>query len=175
MKTNDSAVNLQTSSSSVEESLAWIDGFLLPTLANLLFLFMVLGLGAGSAFGSVRWETLQAIHWVENPHDSARIGACGERGPYQFTFATWRMHTQKPFAFAMERSEADFVAVSHYEWIKRGLERHGIESSPYNIALAWNAGLAQVVRGCAPGVAHRYAGQVHNLVVDLQRRLASTR
>ena len=140
-----------------------------------LILLVSLAIGGAVAFGSERWETLQAIHWVENPYNSTRAGPRGELGPYQFRPATWRMYTKKPFALAVQREAADDVAVRHYEWIKRGLESNGIEATPYNIALAWNAGLDQVVNGRAPASAYEYAAQVTNLVENLKaRELASS-
>lgn len=111
-----------------------------------------------------RTETLQAIHVVENPRNSKRPGKFGELGPYQFRPATWRMHTKLPFARALDREAADEVAVRHYEWLRRGLIRNGLEASPYNIGLAWNAGLSAVVRQRAPANAHNYAERVSNLV-----------
>ena len=141
-----------------------------------VILFLVaLAIGSGAAFASERWETLQAINWVENPHNSTKVGPRGELGPYQFRPSTWRMHTKKPFARAVERQAADDVAVRHYEWLKRGLESNGIEATPYNIALAWNAGLDQVVNGRAPAAAYEYASQVNNLVAHLKgRQLANS-
>jgi len=138
-----------------------------------ILLLVALAIGGGAAFASERWETLQAINWVENPRNSTRVGPRGELGPYQFRPSTWRMHTKKPFALAVERQAADDVAVRHYEWLKRGLEGNGIEATPYNIALAWNAGLDRVVNGRAPAAAYEYASQVNNLVAHLKGRLAS--
>jgi len=139
-----------------------------------LLLLVALALACASAWASERWETLQAINWVENPRNSTRVGPHGELGPYQFRLSTWRMHTRKPFALAVQREEADAVAVKHYEWLKRGLETEGIQPTPYNIALAWNAGLDQVVSGRVPAAAYGYAEQVNNLVAGLRARLAST-
>jgi hypothetical protein len=135
-----------------------------------ILLLAALAIGGGAAFASERWETLQAINWVENPRNSTKVGPRGELGPYQFRPATWRMHTKKPFALAVERQAADDVAVRHYEWLKRGLESNGIDATPYNIALAWNAGLDRVVNGRAPAAAYEYASQVNNLVADLKGR-----
>jgi len=135
-----------------------------------LILLVAVAIGGAAAFGSERWETLQAINWVENPHNSTRVGPHGELGPYQFRPATWRMYTKRPFALAVQREAADEVAVRHYEWIRRGLQSNGIEATPYNIALAWNAGLDQVVNGRAPAAAYEYASQVTNLVENLRTR-----
>ncbi|MDD2763383.1 MAG: hypothetical protein PHE83_05350 [Opitutaceae bacterium] len=137
-------------------------------------LLAALALGGGSALASERWETLQAINWVENPHNSLKAGPCGELGPYQFRSSTWFMHTKKPFALAVQREHADDVAIRHYEWIKRGLERNRIAATPYNIALTWNAGLDRVINDRVPASAYQYAAQVNNLVAHLKGQLASS-
>src|SRR6188768_2472999 len=111
-----------------------------------------------------RWETLRAINWVENPTNHTRVGKFGEMGPYQFRSGTWRMHTRRPFSQAIQREAADEVAVLHYEWIKDNLERAGVDASPFNIAMAWNSGVNNVIRGRAPSVSYNYAQRVVNLV-----------
>ncbi len=138
-----------------------------------LLLVLTLAMTGLTAFASQRWATLQAINWVENPRNSTRVGPRGELGPYQFRIGTWRMYTRKPFAQAVQREASDEVAVKHYEWLKRGLVSGGIEPTPFNIALAWNAGLDQVVNGRAPASAYTYAAQVNNLVAQLDQKLAS--
>lgn len=112
---------------------------------------------------SERWDTLEAIHWIENPQNTQRPGPCGELGAYQFREMTWRMHTTVPFAQATVRSASDEVAIRHYEWIKSGLTRAGMEATPYNIALVWNGGLAAVVRGTVRPVTRDYAERVKNI------------
>jgi len=143
-------------------------------LQRTLLLLVTLAVANAPAWASERWETLQAINWVENPRNSTRVGPHGELGPYQFRYSTWRMYTKKPFALAVQREEADVVAVRHYEWIKRGLETNGIAATPYNIALAWNAGLDQVVNRHVPPSSYNYAQQVNNLVVRLKSQVASS-
>ena len=127
-------------------------------------------LGAGAALGflasahaSVRWATLEAIHQLENPRNSARPGPCGELGAYQFRAMTWQMYTTTPFERALDRAASDVVAVKHYEWIKAGLERAGVPATPYFIGLAWNGGLAAALNGRAPRAARDYAERVANL------------
>ncbi|HEU5080257.1 MAG TPA: hypothetical protein VFT72_13685 [Opitutaceae bacterium] len=119
---------------------------------------------------SDRWETLQAIHMVENPTNSTRVGRAGELGPYQFRPATWRMHTKKPFHLAADRAEADKVAVKHYEWIKRNLERAGVQATSFRIALAWNAGLDAALQDRAPRSSRHYAARVQAIAEDLQKQ-----
>ena len=70
-----------------------------------------------------RAETLEAIHRVENPRDSTKPGRYGELGAYQFRRGTWKMHTKVPFERALDRVESEEVALRHYEWLRRGLER----------------------------------------------------
>jgi hypothetical protein len=115
-----------------------------------------------------RWETLRAINWVENPTNQTRVGRFGELGPYQFRPATWRMHTDKPFRLAVQRQEADEVAVRHYEWIKRSFEAAGVEVNAFNIALAWNSGVDSVLSGRVPSSSYNYAERVTNLVETFQ-------
>ncbi len=139
-------------------------------------LTIVFGFLAAAASAADRWETLQAIHWVENPTESTQPGKYGELGAYQFRRATWQMHTTEPFHLANHRPTADKVAVEHYEWLKRGLVRNGLAPTSYNIAMAWNAGLTAVVKGRAPAASRNYASRVTNLVGDLKaRQLASVR
>ncbi len=142
---------------------------------NAALLVVTLAVVCASAYASQRWETLQAINWVENPRNSTKVGPHGELGPYQFRISTWRDYSSKPFACAVIRKDADEVAVKHYDWIKRGLERAGIAPTPFNIALAWNAGLNTVINGSAPAASYAYARHVNNLVVSLKAQLASTR
>ena len=111
-----------------------------------------------------RWETLRAINWVENPTNQTKVGRFGELGPYQFRPATWRMHTDKPFSLAIDREEADAVAVKHYEWIKHAFEEAGVEVNSFNIALAWNSGVDAVLSGRSPSASYNYAERVTNLV-----------
>ncbi len=128
-----------------------------------------LALSVAVASGSERWETLEAIHCVENPHNVTRPGLFGELGAYQFRESTWRQHTTVPFARALDRDVSDMVAVRHYDYLKRGLERAGLPVTPYNIALAWNGGLDAAVRGCAPAAARDYAERVANIAATLHR------
>lgn len=132
--------------------------------------FLSAGAKTPEVAASDRWETLRAINWVENPTNHGRPGRHGELGPYQFRPATWRMHTERPFVQAVQRAAADEVAVKHYDWIKRSLERNSVDPTPFNIALAWNCGVSAVLSGRAPSVSYRYAKRVTNLVDTLKQR-----
>jgi hypothetical protein len=125
---------------------------------------------AAPAAASERWATLQAIHLLENPFDTARPGSLGELGAYQFREGTWKMYTSAPFELATDRRVSDAVAIKHYEWLKAELERRGFEVTPFRIALAWNGGVgAAVARHPAP-TAVDYANRAANLAADLSRR-----
>ncbi|MBL9218860.1 MAG: hypothetical protein JNG82_10260 [Opitutaceae bacterium] len=140
----------------------------------LKFLLLVSTFGFTTLAGaSDRWATLRAINWVENPTNQTGVGRFGELGPYQFRPGTWRMHSDRPFRQAIQREAADEVAVKHYEWIKRTLERAGAEASVFNIAMAWNCGAAAVLAGRAPSVSYNYAERVRNLVETLKERTRS--
>jgi hypothetical protein len=144
-------------------------------MKNLLtkILLLVFGLAlALKASADDRWETLRAINWVENPTNHTRMGRFGELGPYQFRSGTWRMHTKKAFSLAVQREVADEVAVKHYEWIKRNLEEAGVDATVFNIAMAWNSGVNNVIHGRAPSVSYNYAERVTNLVQTFKHRAA---
>jgi len=125
------------------------------------------------AVASDRWDTLRAINLVENPTNHTRFGSKGELGPYQFRYQTWLMHTREPFKKAVVREHADAVAVRHYEWIRLGLSKAGIDPNAYNIALAWNSGLGSVVNGKVPQVTYNYAQRVENLVSMMKQQKAA--
>lgn len=127
---------------------------------------------ANAASADERWETLRAINWVENPSNHTKRGRFGELGPYQFRPTTWRMHTTRPFSQATQRAAADEVAVKHYEWIKASLERAGVDANPFNIAMAWNTGVTNVLKGRVPSVTYNYAERVSNLVETFKGRAA---
>lgn len=134
---------------------------------------LLLGVAFGftiKAAADDRWETLRAINWVENPTNHTRTGRFGELGPYQFRPTTWRMHTKRPFSQAIQREAADEVAVEHYEWIKSSLERAGVDATPFNIAMAWNSGVNNVLKGRVPNVSYDYATRVTNLVQTFKHR-----
>ncbi len=147
-------------------------------LRGALVLMLGLGLGALETVGAVeRTAVLEAIRNLENPRDLTRPGPCGELGAYQFRAATWRMHTTLPFAQALDRATSDRIAVAHYEWIRKGLEKARLPANSYHIALAWNSGLAAVVAGKSPRAAHRYAERAANLAAVLheEMRVATSR
>jgi hypothetical protein len=137
------------------------------TLAGLFFLTL-------TASAEDRATLLVAIHNLENPRNLTRPGAHGELGAYQFRLMTWRMHTTAPFAQALDREMSDYIAVKHYEWIKRGLLAARMPATDYNIALAWNGGLQAVIKRRSPSAAHQYAQRAVNLVAMLKAPAVSS-
>lgn len=115
-----------------------------------------------------RAATLEAIRLIENPRNVSRPGPGGELGPWQFKAETWRMHSTRPFAKALDREESFRVACQHYDWICRGLAKAKKPQDAYHVALAWNSGLYAVLRGQSPGRAHRYAERAANLAEALR-------
>ena len=108
---------------------------------------------------------LLAIRLVEsNDQEAPPPGAYGEQGAYQFRRMVWKQHTSSPFTQARNRSVADVIAVRHMNWIKKYLERNGVQATPYNIAMAWNAGIGNVTRGTSPQHSRDYAKRVTNLM-----------
>jgi hypothetical protein len=140
--------------------------------ASLLLLFF--GISA-PVLATDRGEILMAIHLVENPNNSVKLGSRGELGPYQFRPGTWQMHTDKPFYLAADKQESDAVAQKHYEWITRGLTRAGLAVTPYSIALVWNAGLKATIQNKVPSSSRNYAMRVENTVFRLQAQQLAER
>jgi hypothetical protein len=135
-----------------------------------VFLLLVV---AGKAKAASRWETLEAIHAIENPSNSPKPGRFGELGAYQFRQTTWTMYSRRPFSDATNRHHSDEVAVLHYEWIKTTLGRAGIEASTYNIALAWNAGASAVIGDRVSHASRDYASRVENIANSLHAAAAA--
>jgi hypothetical protein len=127
-----------------------------------------------TGWAATRWSTLEAIHFIENPHNSTRPGSHGELGAYQFRQETWQMYTTTPFARALDRGMSDAVAIKHYEWLKARLERSGVPATPYTIALAWNGGITGAVNGHPPRAAREYAERVANMALSIERAAAGS-
>ncbi len=79
-----------------------------------------------------------------------RRGAAGEIGPWQMLPATW----------AAYRGTARQRAETHLIKLRRDLARLGVDPSPFNLALCWNAGLTATVTGRAPEKSYDYARRV---------------
>ncbi len=149
-----------------------------PTILSKVLLGAALGWGlvsnAHAALAPSRWATLEAIHQLENPANRTTPGSFGELGAYQFRESTWCMHTNIPFARALDRKISDQIAVIHYEWLKGRIAAAGLPATSYNIALAWNGGVDAVVRGRSPAVAHDYAERAANLAGAFSARAVAS-
>ena len=139
---------------------------------RLATLGVAVALWAGSAERTFAAETtaseretfLRAIAEVETGGNPRAIGRRGERGMFQFTRTTWRLHSKRAFADAHIPSVSFDVAAQHYEWLHNGLIRNGRTPTPYLLAAAWNAGLSRVVNGQLPRSSRDYASRVVNIV-----------
>ncbi len=107
---------------------------------------------------------LRAIAEVETGGNPRAIGSRGERGMFQFTRTTWRLHSRRAFGDAHIPSVSFAVANQHYDWIHDGLIRNGRQPTPYLMAAVWNAGLGRVVSGRVPSSSRDYATRVVNIV-----------
>ncbi len=148
---------------------AGVRGFLAKRFAA-IGLAAALWMGSGQAVSAaeavdVERETfLRAIAEVETGGNARAIGRRGERGMFQFTRTTWRLHTRRAFADAHIPSVSYDVAARHYGWLHDGLIRNGRTPTPYLMAAAWNAGLGRVVNGQLPRSSRDYATRVTNIV-----------
>jgi soluble lytic murein transglycosylase-like protein len=119
---------------------------------------------AAETNGAERDAFLRAIAEVETGGNARAVGRKGERGMFQFTRTTWRLHSQRAFADAHIPSVSYDVAARHYDWLQDGLIRNGRQPTPYLMAAAWNAGLGRVVNGQLPRSSRDYATRVVNIV-----------
>jgi hypothetical protein len=94
-------------------------------------------------------------------------GAAGERGPYQISRAVWQ-NRMPGVAFSQARLEgpARECATRHIAWLRSGLRAAGWADTPYNIALAWNAGLERTLSGSARAPSRDFAQRVQNLYLE---------
>jgi len=74
-----------------------------------------------------------------------------------------------PFALAREERYARACALKHLAWLAAKLEARGVPASPFNLAAAWNAGLARYTSGRAPERAYHYALRVELLYLTSGR------
>jgi hypothetical protein len=105
---------------------------------------------------------LDATREIENW--DGRDGRHGERGAYGIRAAAWRQHMgDMDFALARQERWGRECARRHVSWLQRELDRSGIHPGAFNVALAYNAGLARVQGGHVPDRAYSYAQRVTNL------------
>lgn len=103
---------------------------------------------------------LRAIALVETGGDPRAVGRAGERGSFQMT----------PAVVASSGGYGEREAARHLRFIERQFEHAGIAPLPFNLALAWNAGLGAVQRGSAPLASYEYARRVENTFQALKQQ-----
>lgn len=130
----------------------------------LLFLALALGLAADEVDREI---CLGGIIRRESRGNPYAVGPLGERSVYQFRRSTWAMETDVSFRLAHTEHAHD-VAIAHYNRIVRVFESSGIPVTEFNIALAWNAGIAGVLRGNIPASSYRYAADVCRFADDIR-------
>lgn len=95
---------------------------------------------------------LQAVSLVETGGNPHAVGRAGERGEFQMTPAV----VAEVGGYGRREAEAQMRRLA------RLLEHAGIDPQPFNLALAWNAGIGAVKRGRAPASSYDYAVRVRN-------------
>ena len=130
-------------------------------------------LGASATARVDEMRMLEAIAQVESgtrnlARPSKKIGTAGERSAWQITKTTWRRYTSEAFEKATsDATLAHLVAQIHLRCLRLELDTAGIGSSPINLALAWNAGPAAVIRGRIPNGSKDYADRVVSIYETL--------
>jgi hypothetical protein len=102
---------------------------------------------------------LTAISMVETGGDKNAVGSRGERGEFAMIPSVVAQHG------GYTRKDAE----SHAVLVQKRLVANKIDPNPFNIALAWNAGIGAVIRGNAPVKSYQYAVRVNNLYESITR------
>jgi soluble lytic murein transglycosylase-like protein len=93
---------------------------------------------------------LRAVALVESGDNPHAVGAMGERGRFQMMSAVVQSvggHGEREAARWERQIERELLAA-------------GIDPLPFNVALAWNAGMTRVRAGRVPESAYEYARRV---------------
>jgi hypothetical protein len=86
-------------------------------------------------------------------------GAAGEQTPLQLHPLTIEQHAPG-FRGELDPIQAMRIARRHLAWLRAQLVRRGVDPSPFNLALCWNAGLSKTLSGRAPVSSYDYARRV---------------
>lgn len=103
---------------------------------------------------------LHALSLVESGGNAAAVGRRGERGAFQMM----------PAVVAECGGYGERQAAAKLRLLARELEHAGVDPQPFNLALAWNAGLGAVLRARALTVSYQHAGRVCALFEQLSRQ-----
>ncbi|MEY5101116.1 MAG: Transglycosylase domain [Pseudomonadota bacterium] len=102
---------------------------------------------------------LQALALVESGGNPRAVGSAGERGAFQLT----------PAVAASAGGYCARAAEREVRRIEAALTRMGVDPLPFNVYLAYNAGLGAVRRGDAPVVTYQRAQRLCNVMAALQQ------
>lgn len=114
-----------------------------------------------------RGHFLSALGQEESGLDLNKVGALGERGPWQIRKKVWDSYVDAkkvPFEECASIPETSaYVARAHFDWLSSRLKAHAVPITPENLATAWLCGLAGCVRRIAEGNIPEAAVRVGNL------------
>ncbi|HWA28095.1 MAG TPA: hypothetical protein VG734_20760 [Lacunisphaera sp.] len=109
-----------------------------------------------------------ALAQVETPHGvPVQPGPAGETGRWQLTAAVRRDRGAEIVARKEEVTD-EAIATAHVLWLQDQLLRNGRAPILFNVALAWNCGLEQTLRGQAPVRSFDFARRVLTVTVEIQ-------
>jgi len=110
---------------------------------------------------------LSALGQEESGLDLNKVGALGERGPWQIRKKVWDSYVDEkktPFEECAHIPETSaYVARCHFDWLSGRLKAHGLPLTPENVAATWLLGLAGGVRAINEGRIPEVAVRVGNL------------
>lgn len=106
---------------------------------------------------------LQAVALVETGGDARKVGRAGERGAYQMI----------PAVVEAQGGYGTREAEKEVRKRERILMHAGVEPLPFNVYLAWNAGVGAVLRGEVPVVTYQRAVRVQDLMERLKAEEAA--
>lgn len=109
---------------------------------------------------------LWAIAQVETPAGVPLApGPAGESGRWQLTRAV-RMDRAKDLKAVGAAVNDEALARAHLLWLEREFRKIGVKPSPFQLALAWNAGFGAALRGEVQPRHYDFAWRVSNLVEE---------
>jgi hypothetical protein len=113
----------------------------------------------GGVSGAKLALLLEAISLVESGGNPRAVGQAGELGRFQLT----------PAVVASVGGYGEHEAEREVRRIIAALERMGVDPQPFNIYLAYNAGLGAVRRGEVPVVTYQRAVRLCKVIERLER------
>ncbi len=111
-------------------------------LAKSAAVIFVLAAALPSALAASSDRLLAAISQVESGDRDDAVGRRGERSRYQLSERVWLHFSSLPFSRGDDPGFSRDVALAYLGWIEAQLRLHRRPATPYEMALAWNAGVA---------------------------------